>query len=326
MSNLTVSLYNAQHISGNHHPSAEESQVFYLVQSSYCQASGMDTFKSVLETGKLVYEIFGNPTIGYITNLEKKMEQLDKNAQHLFVLRDDLEKITRKSPNVATSESKLWLENVKKLEVEVQSIKDEHMRCSNVCSRPTMGKRVGDVIEEITDLNNKRPKLKGKEKSNAPPERVEPQIVEINSSTDSEPRLQRIMGLIEDVGIQKIGIWGMGGIGKTRTLKLLNNRLVESHMFDIVIWVTVSGEGSPRKVQNDIAERLNCTVIDISDDRLRAYISRHLSGKKFLLILDDIWEKIDLCEVGIPILNQDNGCKVLLTTRDFGMWKYKWKN
>ena len=280
--------------------------------------SVLETGKSVLETGKLLNDIFGEQ-IGHITNPEKKMEQLDKNAQYLFARRDDVEEITRESPNVATRESRLWLEDVKKLEVEVQSIKDEHMRCSNVFSRPTLGKRVGDVIEEITDLYNKRLKLKGKEFSNAPLERVEPQTVESNSLTDSEPRLQEILGLIEDVGIRKIGIWGMGGIGKTRTLKLLNNLLVGSHMFDIVIWVTVSGEGSRRNVQNDIAERLKCTGIDMSDDRLRANIYRHLSGKKFLLILDDIWERIDLSDVGIPILNQDNGCKVLLTTRDLGV-------
>ncbi|RWR72006.1 putative disease resistance protein [Cinnamomum micranthum f. kanehirae] len=158
-----------------------------------------------------------------------------------------------------------------------------------------LGKRVGDVI---------------------PLEKVELQNVEFNSSTDSEPRLQRIMGFIEDVEIRNIGIWGMGGIGKSRTLKLLNNRLVESHMFDIVIWVTVSGEGSRRKVQNDIAERLKYNKKDMSDNGLRAFISNKLSVMKFLLILDDIWEKIDLCDVGIPILNQDNGCKVLLTTRD----------
>ncbi|RWR72027.1 putative disease resistance protein [Cinnamomum micranthum f. kanehirae] len=250
------------------------------------------------------------------------MEQLDKNAQHLFARRDDLEKIAKELPNVATSESKLWLEDVKKLQVEVQSIKEEHMRCSNVFSRPELGKRVGDVIEEITDLNNKRPKLKGNEFSNAPLEKVEPQIVGMNSLTDSEPRLQKILGLIADVKVGKIGIWGMGGIGKTRTLKLLNNRLEESHMFDIVIWVTVSGEGSRRKVQNDIAERLKCNEKDMSDDRLRANISKNVSGKKFLLILDDIWEKIDLCDVGIPILNQDNGCKVLLTTRDLGVCRH----
>ncbi|RWR72005.1 putative disease resistance protein [Cinnamomum micranthum f. kanehirae] len=280
--------------------------------------SVLETGKSILETGKLLYDIFGKQ-IGDITNPEKKIEQLDKNARYLFARRDDLEEITRESPNMATRESRLWLEDVNKLEVEVQSIKDEHMQCSNVLSRPTLGKHVGDVIEEITDLNNKRPKLKGKEFSNAPLEKVEPQIVELNSSANSEPRLRKILGLIEDVRIRKIGIWGMGGIGKTRTLKLLNNQMGESHMFEIVIWVTVSGEGSQRKVQNDIAKRLKCLQKDMSDDRLRAFISNNLSGKKFLLILDDIWKRIDLCDVGIPILNQDNGCKVLLTTRDLGI-------
>ncbi|RWR71981.1 putative disease resistance protein [Cinnamomum micranthum f. kanehirae] len=179
--------------------------------------------------------------------------------------------------------------------------------------------QVGDVIEENTDLNNNRPKLKGKEISNAPLEKVEPQNVEFNSSTDSEPRLQTIMRLMEDVKIRKIGIHGMGGIGKSRTLKLFNNRLGESPMFDIIIYVIVSKEGSRRKVQNDIAERLKLIAIGMSDDRLEANISHHLSGKKFLLILDDIWERIDLSEVGIPILNQDNGCKVLLATRDLGV-------
>ncbi|RWR72045.1 putative disease resistance protein [Cinnamomum micranthum f. kanehirae] len=278
----------------------------------------MENITSVLDIGNLASSLIG-PQINYITNPEKKMEELDNNARYLFARRDDVEELTRDSPNVATKESKLWLEDVKKVELDVESIKDEHTRCSNVCWRLILGKRVRAVIEEIIDLNNKRPKLKGKDLSNAPLERVEPQIVEINSSTNSEPRLQKILGLIKDVSIQKIGIWGMGGIGKTRTLKLLNNRLEESHMFDIVIWVTVSGEGSRRKVQNDVAERLKCTAIDMSDDRLKANIYHHLRGKKFLLILDDIWERIDLSDVGIPIPNQDNGCKVLLTTRDFGV-------
>ncbi|RWR72048.1 putative disease resistance protein [Cinnamomum micranthum f. kanehirae] len=279
----------------------------------------MENIGSLLDIGNLASSLIG-PEIDYITNPEKKMEELNNNARYLFAWRDDVEETIRESPNVATRESKLWLEDVKRAEHLVESTKVEHMQCSNVFSRLTLGKRVERVIEEIIDLNYKRPKLKGKEFLNAPPlERVEPQIVEINSSTDSEPRLQKILGLIEDVSIRKIGIWGMGGIGKTRTLKLLNNRLKESHMFDIVIWVTVSGEGSPRKVQNDIAERLKCTVIDMSDDRLKANICHHLRGKKFLLILDDIWERIDLSDVGIPIPNQDNGCKVLLTTRDFGV-------
>ncbi|XXG44965.1 hypothetical protein AAC387_Pa02g0180 [Persea americana] len=278
----------------------------------------MENISLILEIGNLASNLIGHP-MGYITNPEKKMEELNKDAEYLFALRHDVEVMITREPNVAASESKLWLEDVKQAELVLKSIQEDHTQCNNANSRMKLGKRVGNVIEEISNLNNKRPKLKGKEFSNAPLERVEQQIVEINSSTDSEPILHRIMGLLEDVGIRKIGIWGMGGIGKTRTLKLLNNRLEESHMFDIIIWVTVSGEGSRRKVQNDILECLKCTAIDMSNDRLRANIYHRLRGKKFLLILDDIWKRIDLSDVGIPILNQDNGCKLLLTTRDLGI-------
>ena len=71
-------------------------------------------------------------------------------------------------------------------------------------------------------------------------------------------------------------------------------------------------------MQNDIARRLKLPVSNETDDRLGASISKNLSEKKFLLLLDDVWQKIDLSEVGIPTLHQDNGCKVVLTTQDFG--------
>ncbi|RWR72012.1 putative disease resistance protein [Cinnamomum micranthum f. kanehirae] len=261
-----------------------------------------------------------------IKNLRRNMDDLEKNATPLFAqLLSVQEMIKTEQLKVATEECRRWIDDVEKVKGEVDSIKakreeDISRWCPNVESRMELGKHIKDMIQEMKNLNSRRLAFAGREFRDAPLQMVEPQIVEINSSTDSEPRLQKILGLIEDVRIRKIGIWGMGGIGKTRTLKLLNNQLEESHIFDIVIWVTVSEKGSRRKVQNDIARRLNCTEKDMSnDDRLRASISKNLSRKKFLLILDDIWERIDLFEVGIPILNQDNGCKILLTTRDFGV-------
>ncbi|KAF7123297.1 hypothetical protein RHSIM_Rhsim12G0031900 [Rhododendron simsii] len=42
---------------------------------------------------------------------------------------------------------------------------------------------------------------------------------------------------------------------------------------------------------------------------------RKLEGKKYLLLLDDVWDEVDLRVVGFPNANQQNGCKVVLTTR-----------
>ncbi|MQM04662.1 hypothetical protein Taro_037465 [Colocasia esculenta] len=41
-----------------------------------------------------------------------------------------------------------------------------------------------------------------------------------------------------------------------------------------------------------------------------------LSNKRFILLLDDVWEKVDLVEIGIPLpMNLNNKSKVLFTTR-----------
>ncbi|RWR88065.1 putative disease resistance protein isoform X1 [Cinnamomum micranthum f. kanehirae] len=58
---------------------------------------------------------------------------------------------------------------------------------------------------------------------------------------------------------------------------------------------------------------------DDENDRARKIFNALKRRKKFLLILDDMWKQFDLDEVGIPIPSEENGCKVVLTTRDKGI-------
>lgn len=44
-------------------------------------------------------------------------------------------------------------------------------------------------------------------------------------------------------------------------------------------------------------------------------IYKILSGKKFVLLLDDLWSKVDLNKVGVPPVTQQNGSKIVFTTR-----------
>ncbi|RWR97926.1 putative disease resistance protein [Cinnamomum micranthum f. kanehirae] len=277
----------------------------------------------VLEIVKLAWGPIGR-RIGYIKNLKKNMKELDKHD--LFAARDDvLNKINSSKPKEVCNK---WLENVKQIEDEVNAIREEYYEdkkcligwCPNIYSRMKLGKRVEDIIKEMTNQSKKWLEFHGKELPDEPLEKVLLQNVQVNSSIAAELKLQKILGFINDVKIRKIGIHGMGGMGKTTVMKLLNNQLGGSQKFEIIIWVTVSGEGNQRKVQNDIAVRLKLhNVSNESDDRLKAAICQHLERKKFLLLLDDVWQKIDLFDIGIPLLNQDNGCKVVLTTRDFGI-------
>ncbi|KAJ9692464.1 hypothetical protein PVL29_011498 [Vitis rotundifolia] len=105
--------------------------------------------------------------------------------------------------------------------------------------------------------------------------------------------------LYPQVGI--MGLYGMGGVGKTTLLKKINNDfLTTSNDFDVVIWVVVSKPSNIEKMQ---------------EEEKAAEILRVLKTKKFVLLLDDIWERLDLLEMGVPHPDAQNKSKIVFTTR-----------
>ncbi|KAH9715172.1 putative disease resistance protein [Citrus sinensis] len=85
---------------------------------------------------------------------------------------------------------------------------------------------------------------------------IEPTIVGLQSQLEQVWRC-----LVEElVGI--IGLYGMGGVGKTTLLTRINNKFLESqNNFDCVIWVVVSKDLRLEKIQDDIGKK-----IGLSDD------------------------------------------------------------
>lgn len=51
-----------------------------------------------------------------------------------------------------------------------------------------------------------------------------------------------------------------------------------------------------------------------SVERMAIRLHHRLEEEKFLLILDDVWEKIDLDSLGIPQPEVQNGFKIMLTS------------
>ncbi|CBI36184.3 unnamed protein product, partial [Vitis vinifera] len=112
----------------------------------------------------------------------------------------------------------------------------------------------------------------------------------------------------------------MGGVGKTTLLKKINNDfLITSSDFDVVIWDVVSKPPSIEKIQEVIWNKLQIPrdiwEIKSTKEQKAAEISRVLKTKKFVLLLDDIWERLDLLEMGVPHPDAQNKSKIIFTTR-----------
>ncbi|ERN03702.1 hypothetical protein AMTR_s00203p00014010 [Amborella trichopoda] len=127
--------------------------------------------------------------------------------------------------------------------------------------------------------------------------------------------MQKVVDCINDGNIWISGVYGMGGVGKTTLLiESVHNRLRSNCCFDIVIWITVSRNPNMASIQRKIGDRLGIDLSGVEVETARDEPLTILRNKRFLLILDVVWERLELKEIGIPRPTVKNNCKVILTT------------
>ena len=109
-----------------------------------------------------------------------------------------------------------------------------------------------------------------------------------------------------------VPVVGMGGVGKTTLAQLVYNHRRVQKRFDLKAWVCVSEDFSVLKLTKVILEGFGSKPA--SDNLLK----ERLHGKKFLLVLDDVWNE-DYAEwekLLTPLKCGAQGSKILVTTRN----------
>ncbi|XP_022764175.1 probable disease resistance protein At1g61300 [Durio zibethinus] len=253
------------------------------------------------------------------TNFVEEMNDFKRKLEGLNALKEniesrmgrDLELHPRKKPKKVVE---LWLRNVETINGEIQDLEQKFDEGS-VVSRGFLIANVFKKMQEAEEL------LQQGQFHNSLVVDDLGWIEQALSTTTlvgdaAKICMEEIWAYLMDDSVSKIGVWGMGGVGKTTLMKLVNNQLLkETEKFNIVIWITVSKEMNIFKLQNSIAKAMKVSLLEVEDEASRAgFINEMLSQKgKYVLILDDLWDKLSLEDVGIP--EPSNGSKLLVTSR-----------
>ncbi|KAL5809771.1 hypothetical protein ACOSQ3_030462 [Xanthoceras sorbifolium] len=146
-----------------------------------------------------------------------------------------------------------------------------------------------------------------------------------------KPIFNNLMEALKEADVSFIGLYGMGGVGKTTLVKRVVGQAIEDKLFDVVVMAEVTEIPDIRKIQGQIADELCLRFQEESlPGRAARLRERMKKEKKILLILDNVWAKLDLESIGIPSGGDEKGsitqkvdqednkrqCKILLTSRN----------
>lgn len=116
--------------------------------------------------------------------------------------------------------------------------------------------------------------------------------------------------------ILAIGVVGMGGLGKTTIAqKVFNERDIEQH-FDRRMWVSVSQTFTEEQIMRSMLRNLGDASVGDDGNELLRKINQYLLGKRYLIVMDDVWNEDVLwwqrIREGLP---KGNGSCIIITTR-----------
>ncbi|XP_039173474.1 probable disease resistance protein At4g27220 [Eucalyptus grandis] len=300
---------------------------------------------------------------GYVTSSKSYAQDLQKEVGKLAyeaeMVQNAVEVARNNSRNVYSYVTQ-WQANAEKALNEARDLLDDFEKATKTCCygnlpepscRYQFSRMAKDKIEGIQRLTQEYSQFKdisssgpapGNVAALTPARREDKDVVQSATTTASasfasmsiklnddhtvnsrELIMQEIMAALVDNNNSVVGIYGMGGVGKSTLLDNAERRIRKEKWFDWVAKADVSENQDIKRIQGEIAHALDLDIKDVEyvntrAERLRTRLEDEMRAKKkVLIILDNLWKGLDLKSVGIPC-GHDNkviGCKLLLTSR-----------
>ncbi|XP_040991271.1 putative disease resistance protein At3g14460 isoform X3 [Juglans microcarpa x Juglans regia] len=260
--------------------------------------------------------------------LEKKLDKWRKTLSTIQKVLDDAEEKELHAEGAAVKE---WLDDLKDLAYDVEDILDEFatdvlrrklkgknqastskvrnlipayfsgLTPSAIMLRTRLESNIKDITTRVEDLAARKEKLNLRQNVDRRSEKIRvtvlaptslPNEVVYGRDEDKKALLDLLLSQGSSDKVSVIPIVGMGGIGKTTLAQFVYNDEEVKSLFHLRAWTCVSEDFDAIRVTKEILKSLSHGSNDDNNlDLLQIKLSEALKGKKFLVILDDLWNE-----------------------------------
>ncbi|XP_048442485.1 disease resistance protein RGA2-like [Pyrus x bretschneideri] len=276
--------------------------------------------------------------IGLIWGIQDELKKLKKTVEGFQAVLVDAEE------KQANNEVKLWLQSVEDAVYEADDVLDELntqvQRRQVMRGNTKLSKEVHlffsssnqlafglKTSHKIKDINKRLSEVANRRTFHLEVNREDTRFVKRERVTHSFVRKENIMGrdkdkmaiiqlLLDSIStenVSTISIVGIGGLGKTALTQLIFNEEVIQKHFELKIWTCVSNVFELDIVVKKILQSKNHDEIEQLQNDLR----KKVDGKKYLLVLDDVWneDREKWLSLKNLLVGGGEGSRILITTR-----------
>ncbi|KAF8746768.1 hypothetical protein HU200_013329 [Digitaria exilis] len=283
--------------------------------------------------------------------LKREIESLCRELPMMDAALVDVSKVP---PEQLSETDKLWAEHARELSYDMEDAVDAFMvrvdrrepanaantnifkkiarKTKDAMKKVKDSHQISDKIKDIKDLSKELAELRAKYTfsgaAHAKTSDVDPRVINLYQSKGRElvgieKGKEELLWMLthpeDDKSLKIVSIVGSGGLGKTTLAQVVHDYLT-AQPFDCCAFISVGQNPNITNILREMLDKLGKTccsdMTSWSLERLYEELHQFLQGKRYNIVVDDVWEEKVWKAISCGLPDSNCGSNVIMTSRN----------